>query len=304
MAPPERPLHPASSATASPAMSDDASPVSDPPRTAVLADDEPHLAQYLRDQLAQVWPALEVVAVARHGLEAAELIARHRPDVAFLDIRMPGLSGLEVAQGIEGATRVVFVTAYDEFAVQAFEQEAVDYVLKPVRTDRLARTVERLRRHAPEAAAGAADAGGAADADPAAGTDPLSDPRLAAVLARLLPGAGAAGAAGPWLRHVRASRGELTEQIDVHDVLYFHADDKYTVVRTAGAEHLIRTPIAELAQQLDPARFRQVHRATVVNLDRVSGTRRDALSRLYVRFHGHDRELPVSRAYVHLFKPM
>lgn len=249
--------------------------------TALIADDEPHLAVHLRQLLQQHWPGLEVVALARNGLEAAREIAERRPDLAFLDIRMPGLSGLEVAQGIEGATRVVFVTAYDEFAVQAFEHEAVDYVLKPVRAERLIRTIERVQR---------------------ALQAPLpDDPALAALLARLAPAPAAPAAR---LRWVRASQGELTHQVDVDEVLFFQADEKYTLVRTADAEHLIRTPISELVQQLDPAQFWQVHRSTVINLRHVAGTRRDELSRLYVRLRGHPGELPVSRAYVHLFKAM
>lgn len=251
--------------------------------TALIADDEPHLAAYLRTQLAALWPELEVVQVARNGVEAAAAIASRRPDLAFLDIKMPGLTGLEVAQGIEGTTRVVFVTAYDEFAVQAFEQEAIDYVLKPVNAQRLAKTIERVRR----ALAGPAES--ASD-----------DARLATVLQRLQPAAGAA----PRLRYVRASQGDLTHQIALAEVLFFRADDKYTCVQTAGGEHLIRTPIAELAAQLDPEQFWQVHRSTLVNLAFVTGTRRDDLSRLFVRVRGYDGELPVSRAYVHLFKAM
>ena len=249
--------------------------------TALIADDEPHLATYLRTQLATLWPELEVLPIARNGVEAAEAIATSAPDLAFLDIKMPGLTGLEVAQGIEGATRVVFVTAYDEFAVQAFEQEAIDYVLKPVNAQRLARCIERVRR--------VLDAPSSAD-----------DARLASVLQRLAPPL----AAAPPLRYVRASQGELTHQIDVADVLFFRADDKYTCVRTASGEHLIRTPIAELAAQLDAQQFWQVHRSTLVNLRFVAGTRRDELSRLFVRLRGFDGELPVSRAYVHLFKAM
>ena len=252
--------------------------------TALIADDEPHLAAYLRAQLATLWPALEIVQTARNGIEAAQAIAAHRPDIAFLDIKMPGLTGLEVAQGIEGATRVVFVTAYDEFALQAFEQEAVDYVLKPVNAQRLAKTIERVQRSI------------AAPADTAS-----DDARLATVLRRLLPGASAQPAP---LRYVRASQGELTHQIDVAEVLFFRADDKYTCVQTATGEHLIRTPIAELAAQLDPDRFWQVHRSTLVNLHFVAGTRRDDLSRLFVQLRGFAGELPVSRAYVHLFKAM
>jgi DNA-binding LytR/AlgR family response regulator len=190
---------------------------------ALIADDEPHLAHYLKEQLQQLWPELEIVHVARNGLEAAAKIAELQPDLAFLDIQMPGLNGLEVAQGIEGATRVVFVTAYEEYAVQAFEH---------------------------------------------------------------------------------AAQGDLMHQIAVEDVLFFHADDKYTVVQTASREHLLRTPIMELVQQLDPEQFWQVHRAKLINLKYLAGTRRDETSRLFVRIKGYAHELPVSRAYVHLFKSM
>ncbi len=253
--------------------------------TALIADDEPHLAAHLGEQLRKLWPELQLLPVARNGVEAAEHIAALQPDLAFLDIKMPGLSGLEVAQGIEGETRVVFVTAFDEFAVKAFEQEALDYVLKPVSAQRLAQTIERVQR-------------ALAEAHPAGD----GDARLASALQRLLPGA--ASGTAPRLRYVRASQGELTHQIDVAEVLYFRADDKYTCVQTAAGEHLIRTPIAELAAQLDPEQFWQVHRSTLINLRFVAGTRRDELSRLFVRLHGHPAELPVSRAYVHLFKAM
>jgi DNA-binding LytR/AlgR family response regulator len=250
---------------------------------ALIADDEIHLATYLRDQLARLWPELEVVALARNGLEAAAQIAELQPDVAFLDIQMPGLTGLEVAAGIEGTTRVVFVTAYDQYAVHAFDAEALDYVLKPVTAERLARTVERLQR---------ALASAPADTEP--------DARLARALRALQ----SAPAAAPPLRWIRASQGELTHQVDVARVLFFHADDKYTCVRTAQAEYLIRTPIVELAAQLDGAQFWQVHRSTIVNLAHLAGTRRDEASRLFLRMAGWPDELPVSRAYVHLFKPM
>jgi len=247
--------------------------------TALIADDEPHLAQYLKTQLAQAWPELQIVKIAANGVEAAEAIAELEPDVAFLDIQMPGLTGLEVAQGIEGATRVVFVTAYDQYAVEAFEARAVDYLLKPLKTERLATCVRRLRQDAPA---------------------PAGDDALAETLKRLLP----AAAASARLRYIRAAQGELMHQIPVDEVLFFHADDKYTVVQTATAEHLIRTPIFELSGQLDPDRFWQVHRSTIINLDHLAGTRRDEQSRLFVRIRGQARELPVSRAYVHLFKAM
>ncbi|QNB00826.1 LytTR family DNA-binding domain-containing protein [Massilia sp. Se16.2.3] len=248
---------------------------------ALIADDEPHLAQHLKEQLAQLWPELDIVHVARNGFDAAERIAELRPDLAFLDIQMPGLSGLEVAQGIEGPTRVVFVTAYDEYAVQAFEHAALDYLLKPLKTERLARTLERVKG--------------------ALTTPPATDAQLAQALQKLL----APPAPAPQrLRYVRAAQGPLTHQVPVADVLFFHADDKYTVVRTAAGEHLIRTPIAELAAQLDPDRFWQVHRSTLINLDFLAGTRRDETSRLFVRMVGIEAELPVSRAFVHLFKAM
>jgi len=254
---------------------------------ALIADDETHLAAYLRDQLLKLWPELDIVAIARNGIEAADRIAELQPDLAFLDIQMPGLTGLEVAAGIEGLTRVVFVTAYDEYALTAFDAEAIDYVLKPVTAERLARTVDRARR--------------ALAARDDAAAEPVDDARLARVLRQLQ---GPSTPAAVPLRWIRASQGELTHQVDVADVLFFHADDKYTCVRTAQAEYLIRTPIAELAAQLDGQQFWQVHRSTIVNLAHLAGTRRDDGSRLFVRIAGWKDELPVSRAYVHLFKPM
>ena len=251
--------------------------------TALIADDEPHLAAYLKEQLARLWPELRVVAMARNGLEAAEQIAAHHPGVAFLDIKMPGMTGLEVAQGIEGRTQVVFVTAFDDYAVEAFEHEAIDYVLKPVKADRLEKTIARVRR--------------ALDAPPP------DDGHLAGALRQLLAGA-VQGPATPRLRYIRASQGDMVHQIAVEDVLFFRADDKYTCVQTASGEHLIRTTIAELAAQLDPEQFWQVHRSTIINLRHMAGTRRDELSRLFVRMRGPAGELAVSRAYVHLFKAM
>ena len=247
--------------------------------SALIADDEPHLAQHLKDQLAQLWPELDIVHVARNGIEAAASIAQLQPDLAFLDIQMPGMNGLEVAQGIEGPTRVVFVTAYDEYAVQAFDQAALDYLLKPLKSDRLARTLERVKL--------------------ALAAPQPPDPALAQALQQLL-----AAPAGPRLRYIRAQQGAFTHQVAVNDIMFFHADDKYTVVKTALGEHLIRTPIAELASQLDPDQFWQVHRATLINLDFLASTRRDETSRLFVRLAGHDAELPVSRAFVHLFRAM
>ncbi|MBW3500275.1 MULTISPECIES: LytTR family DNA-binding domain-containing protein [unclassified Janthinobacterium] len=247
---------------------------------ALIADDEPHLALYLRDQLLALWPDLQIIHMARNGVEAATCIAELEPDIAFLDIQMPGLTGLEVAQGIEGPTRVVFVTAYDEFALQAFDHAALDYVLKPVTTERLARTVARLRATPVLPHAGAA---------------------MAQTLRQLTA---APGQARPRLRYILASRGERTHHLDVAKVRFFHADDKYTVVASVDGEFLIRTPITELAAQLDPELFWQVHRSTLVNLAWLEGTRRDDASRLFLRMRDHAGELPVSRAFVHLFRAM
>jgi DNA-binding LytR/AlgR family response regulator len=244
---------------------------------ALIADDEPHLALALRDALLALWPELEIVHVARNGVDAAAAIADLAPDLAFLDIQMPGLSGLEVAQGIEGPTRVVFVTAFDDYALQAFEHAALDYVLKPVGAARLAKTVARLRA-------------------PAA---PAADARMGEALRTLT-----AAPPGPPLRYILAGQGATARHLDVADVRCFQADDKYTVVASVHGEYLIRTPIAELAARLDPAQFRQVHRSTIVNLAWLDGTRRDDASRLFLRLRGHGAELPVSRAFVHLFKAM
>ncbi|NHF68039.1 LytR/AlgR family response regulator transcription factor [Xanthomonas hortorum] len=246
--------------------------------TALIADDEPHLAQYLRDQVLALWPELQVIHLARNGIDAAARIAALEPDLAFLDIQMPGLTGLEVAQGIEGNTRVVFVTAFDAFALQAFEHAALDYVLKPVSTERLARTVARLR------ALPALQPG---------------DPAMAQALQQL-----SAAPARERLRYIHASQGNITRHVDIADVRFFRADTKYTVVASVHGDCLIRTPIAELVAQLDPAQFWQVHRSTVINLAWLEGTRRNDASRLFLRMRGHPGELPVSRAFVHLFKAM
>ena len=274
--------------------------------TALIADDEPHLSRALAAELQHLWPELQIVHIARHGVEAAERISALQPDLAFLDIQMPGLTGLEVAQGIEGRTRVVFVTAFDEYAVQAFEHEALDYVLKPVQRERLQRTILRVQRGLAEAQRddGALLAAlrklmpGLAQTAPAAARTAAATPTASAAAAA--PGAGKTEP----LRWIRASNGDLTHQVAVQDVLFFRADDKYTCVQTAHTEHLIRTPITELGAQLDAAQFVQVHRSTIVNLAFLSGTRRDEASRLFLRMQGHAHELPVSRAYVHLFKAM
>lgn len=261
---------------------------------AIIADDETYLSRYLADALRSVWPELEVVATLANGIEAAKAIETLQPDVAFLDIQMPGLTGLEVAQGIEGATLAVFVTAYDEFAVRAFDEGAVDYLLKPVNVERLSKCVDRVKLRlaalhvAPDTVA----------AIPA---------NLAQAFQALLR-TGAAPVAQPFLRYVRAhernAQGEQVLQIDVNEVLYFDAADKYTCVVLASGEKLLRTSVSELEAQLDPARFQRIHRSTLVNLACVHATRRDESGRMFVKIKAHPRELPVSRAYHDVFNRM
>jgi DNA-binding LytR/AlgR family response regulator len=253
---------------------------------AIIADDEPHLAQYLRDRLTSLWPELEIAAMAASGPEALAAIAEHCPDIAFLDIRMPGATGLEVAARSQQATRVVFVTAYDEYAVAAFERDAADYLLKPVTEERLARTVDKLKR----------------------GTGPTPD--MAPLLAQLTRHLATRRSSSlRWIRATRRSaEGEITQQIAVADVLYVQSDDKYTCVfardgRDIG-EWLIRIPLSELARQLDSDDFAQIHRSVIVNMNAVAGTRRDLAGKMYVRLRDCPRELPVARPYVHLFRQM
>jgi DNA-binding LytR/AlgR family response regulator len=249
---------------------------------ALIADDEPHLAEHLKARLAVAWPELEVLPLAANGLDALRAITEDEPEVAFLDIRMPGLTGLELAGRIDGGVHVVFVTAYDQYAVEAFDRDAVDYLLKPVTDERLAKCVERLKAKLAAAAA------------------PPGLDQVLATLARALP-----GAAGPGkLRWVRALKGEVVHQIPVDDVLYFQAADKYTCVTTREGEALIRLPLAELAVQLDAEVFWQVHRSTVVNMNEVASTRRDLGGRTFVKLKDGRTELAVSRAYAHLFKQM
>lgn len=264
-----------------------------PPIRAIIADDETYLSRYLADALRDAWPELEIVATLANGVEAAKAIDTFQPDVAFLDIQMPGMTGLEVAQGIEGETLAVFVTAYDEFAVRAFDEGAVDYLLKPVNAERLAKCVERvkLRLSATPETAAPANLAQALQVLLRSGLVPSGQP-----------------AAQPYLRYVRAhersAQGEQVLQIDVSDVLYFDAADKYTCIVLATGEKLIRTSVTELETQLDPSQFQRIHRSTLVNLRHVYATRRDESGRMFVRIKEHKRELAVSRAYHDAFGRM
>ncbi len=252
----------------------------------VIAEDEALLRQSLREQLEQAWPGLAIAAECEDGAEALEAIAEQRPDVAFLDIRMPGLSGLEVAAGAaeaSPATQVVFVTAYDQYAVDAFERGAVDYLLKPIAPERLAATVRRIQARL---------AGGA-----------MPDEALAALLRQFDAGRLAAAAQTP-LTWITASAGRETRLIMIDDVLYFRADNKYTTVMTAEGEALMRKPIRELLAELDPAVFKQIHRSTIVNLKAVASVVRDDTGKGTLRLRHRPETLLVSQPFMTLFRHM
>ncbi len=253
--------------------------------TAVICDDEPLLREHLREKLARLWPGLEIVGEAGNGNDAATLIAAQKPDIAFLDIKMPGQTGIEVAQGIETDTRIVFVTAFDQYAVDAFEKEAIDYVLKPVADPRLAQTIARLQKSFIEQ---------------------TPSPDIAQLLNLLANAAGSTenGSAPSKLRWIRANRGDTTYQIAVDEVIFFQSDDKYTVVNTINGEHLISKPLSELMQSLDHEHFWQIHRGTVINVRNVISTKRDGEGRMTVRLKDHPKPLAVSRTYQHLFRQM
>jgi DNA-binding LytR/AlgR family response regulator len=247
---------------------------------AIIADDEPLLAQSLKSALGELWPELKVAVVVPNGLEAVQAAERLRPDVAFLDIQMPGLTGLEAAAEIadrmgEAAPAIVFVTAYDEYATKAFEVAAVDYVLKPVALERLATTVTRLK----------------------------AKQRGFDELARQLRALGSLAPKGEPLRQVRAGAGNAVKLIPIDEVCYFQAADKYTTVVSAAGEELIRTPLKELAAQL-PEGFQQVHRGTIVNLKEVAAAVRDEAGRISLRLRNRKETLAVSRVYAELFRAM
>ncbi len=268
------------------------------PVRAVIADDERLMREQLRARLAEVWPTLAIVAEARNGLEAVDLVAQHRPDLVFLDIRMPGLTGVDAARQIaqmdvgddEHLPEIVFITAYDQYAVEAFEQGVCDYVLKPAERDRLLVTAQRIQARLAQR-----DAPDAAPAAPA----PQLQQVLHKLAAQLNP-----HAAPPRLDWIQASVGQGIQMIPVAEVLFFISDEKYTRVQTPSTEALIRKPIKELIDELDPAVFWQIHRSTLVNVKAIAGITRDFRGRQIVSVRGHNEKLEVSRSYTHLFKGM
>jgi len=277
--------------------------------TAVIADDERLLREQLRARLGEVWPELEIVAEAKNGAEAVALTEQLRPDLVFLDIRMPGMTGIEAARAIgqlavddddaddaaapaAGSTKpwrgceIVFITAYDQYAIEAFEQGVVDYVLKPAERERLQVTVDRVKRRL---------AGRGADDGPdAAGMQQL----LQKLATKMNPGA------APKLKWIQATVGTSIQMIPVEDVLFFISDEKYTRVQTASLEALIRKPIKEIVEEIDAELFWQIHRSTLVNARMIAGVSRDLRGRQLVAVRGHNEKLEVSRSYAGLFKGM
>lgn len=274
-----------------------------PPR-ALIAEDEPLLAEALRRELQAAWPELTVAATARDGIEAVAQSLALLPDVCFLDIRMPGQSGLEAARCLiedwpaeSGLPLplVVFVTAYDDYALQAFEHAAADYLLKPVEPVRLAQACVRLQQRLAERA----HAGDAPQALNAPGEAALQ------ALRSLLAATGPNGAhASPPLTVIQASSGSTLHMVPIDEVLYFEAADKYVRVVTTQREHLIRTPLRELLPRLDGTHFWQVHRSTVVRATAIERVTRDETGRLTLHLRNHPDRLGVSRLYAHLFKAL
>ena len=250
--------------------------------TALIADDEAPMRDQLRARLQAVWPALEIVAEAANGNDAVALTQQHLPDIVFLDIRMPGMNGIDAARHLYSRCHIVFVTAYDQYALDAFEQGAMDYLLKPVTAERLERTCERLRARLarPPQDIGAQLA------------------QLAQVLQQTTP------AKPSYLRWIQAQVGGNLRMVSTREVLFFQSDEKYTRVQTATAELLIRKTLKELSDELDPDEFWRIHRSTLVRVDAIVEVTRDMRGRHMLRLKGHSEELEISRNHTHLFQQM
>jgi len=244
--------------------------------TAIIAEDEANLRDELRETLAEIWPELEIKAEARDGDEACAALELHRPDIIFLDIQMPGMTGLDVAKNANGLSHIVFVTAYDDYAVKAFERAAIDYVMKPITTERLQETVRRLKARVQERPANLSDL-------------------VQALAERLAP-------KNEYLRWITVSRGQEMELITIDEIIYFQSDNKYTRVVTGERDALIRRTIRELADEVDPKKFWQIHRSALVNVNAIAGVMRDFGGRMRVRLKRRKETLPVSEPYEHLFR--
>ncbi len=250
--------------------------------TALIVDDESPMRDQLRARLREVWPELDIVAEAANGVDAVAMAKEHKPDIVFLDIRMPGQSGIEAARHLYSQCHIVFVTAYDQYALDAFEQGAMDYLLKPVTVERLRLTCERLRRRLTAA--------------PQNIGDQLQQ------LARLIEQGGEKKP--EYLRWIQAQVGNSLRMISTKEVLFFRSDEKYTVVQTAQAEMLIRKTLKELADELDPKEFWRIHRSTLVRVDAIAEVTRDDRGRQMLKVRNFPAQLEVSRNHAHLFQQM
>lgn len=269
------------------------SPHDDQVFTAMIADDEAPMRDLLRARLQTVWPTLQIVAEASNGVEAVALGERHKPDIAFLDIRMPGMSGIEAARRLYARSHIVFATAYDQYALDAFEQGALDYLLKPVSAERLATTCARLQERIRKARMGARPAAAAPAEDIGAQLARLTD-----LLEKKAP------ARNGYLRWIQAQVGSNLRMISTREVLFFQSDEKYTRVQTAGAEYLIRKTLKELLEELDPDEFWRIHRSTLVRVDAIAEVTRDLRGRHMLRLRNYAGELEISRNHTYLFQQM
>ncbi|MDI6743011.1 MAG: LytTR family DNA-binding domain-containing protein [Smithella sp.] len=251
---------------------------------AVIADDEKELRTYLKKMLAEIWPQLEICGEAVNGREALKMIVDFEPHIAFLDIKMPGLSGLDVARKIAGVCRIVFITAFDQFAVEAFEREAVDYLVKPVTKERLQQTISRLKNKLQ--------------------SSPEPPEELAVIITQVLSGLQAKTHTDQHLQWIKTQHKSSIRLISVDEVDYFQAGDKYTSVVTADGEALIKKSIKELSRELDPRKFWQIHRGTIVNVSRIENVGRSLTGRGTLKLKKRSDSLTVSRQYLHLFKQM
>jgi DNA-binding LytR/AlgR family response regulator len=251
---------------------------------AIIVDDEKELRTYLKSMLAEIWPQLEICGEAANGKEALKMVDAFAPHIVFLDIRMPGLSGLDVAKNIAGTCRIVFVTAFDQYAVEAFEREAVDYLVKPVTKERLRQTVNRLKKQLQSS------------------PEPPAD--LARIVTQVLANVQGNKNADQYLQWIKTQHKESVRLIPVEEVDYFQAGDKYTLVITAAGEALIKKSIKELSRELDPQKFWQIHRGTIVNVSRIENVGRSFTGRGILKLKNRSDALTVSRQYLHLFKQM
>jgi DNA-binding LytR/AlgR family response regulator len=261
------------------------------PVTALIADDEAPMRDLLRSRLQQVWPDLQIVAEAANGVEAVELGEKFRPDIAFLDIRMPGMSGIEAARRLYERSHIVFATAYDQYALDAFEQGALDYLLKPVSAERLATTCARLQARLRARANAAAEAA------------PQDIGQQLAKLTTLLENRGKPEKPA-YLRWIQAQVGSSLRMVSTREILFFQSDEKYTRVQTVGAEFLIRKTLKELLDELDPDEFWRIHRSTLVRVDAIAEVKRDLRGRQMLKVRGYPGELEVSRNHSYLFQQM